>query len=91
MGMGTTAHLGWCAGRHLYAALTGFLLIYYSFGNSTFHLLIPSAVTYLAMLRLRQHAATLSWLVTFSYLLFWCARAILRIGPGGRILPPRNA
>ena len=58
-------------GRHLYSAVTGFLLIYYPFGNSAFALLFPSAVTYLAMLRLRQHAATLSWLVTFSFLLYW--------------------
>ena len=51
--------------------MTGILLIYYPFGNSTFQLMIPAAVTYVAMLRLRLHAATLSWLVTFSYLLFW--------------------
>lgn len=46
-------------------------MLYYPFGNSTAELLIPAAATYVAMLRLRQHATTLAWLVTFSFLLYW--------------------
>lgn len=56
-------------GRHLYSAISGFLLIYYPFGNGCFHAFVPAFFSYLAMLRLRQHAATLTWLITFGYLL----------------------
>ncbi len=55
----------------MYSAATGVLLIYYPFGNSTAELLIPAVATYVAMLRLRQHATTLAWLCTFSFLLYW--------------------
>jgi lysophospholipid acyltransferase len=59
------------AARHVYALVTGFLLIYYPFGNGCFHALVPSLLTYVAMVRIRQHCGTLSWLVTFTYLLIW--------------------
>ena len=70
------------AGRHLYSAVTGVLLVYYPFGNSTAELLIPAAVTYVAMLRLRQHATTLAWLITFGFLLYWCAY-VMALDTGG--------
>ena len=65
------AHICLCAGRHLYALLTGFALIYYPFGNGCFHAFISSGATYLIMWRFRDHAATLAWLVDFMYLIGW--------------------
>jgi lysophospholipid acyltransferase len=57
--------------RHIYAAITGFLLIYYPFGGGVLNALVPAALSYVAMLRFREHAATLTWLTSFGYLL-WC-------------------
>jgi lysophospholipid acyltransferase len=57
--------------RHVYSALSGFLLIYYPFGSGVFNALVPAAFSYLAMLRFREHAGTLTWLTSFGYLL-WC-------------------
>ena len=65
------------AARHLYSAISGFLLIYYPFGNGCFHAFVPAFLSYLAMLRLRQHAAVLSWLITFGYLLYWWSSVVL--------------
>ena len=59
------------AGRHLYAAITGFILIYYPFGSGVLNALVPAALSYVAMLRFREHAATLTWLTSFGYLLWW--------------------
>jgi hypothetical protein len=59
------------AGRHIYAAITGFLLIYYPFGGGVLNALVPAALSYVAMLRFREHAATLTWLTSFGYLLWW--------------------
>ena len=60
-----------CAGRHLYAIGTGFCLIYYPFGNGCFHALVPSTLTYAVMRYLRPQAASLAWLINFSYLIGW--------------------
>lgn len=57
-------------GRHWFAAITGFILIYYPFGNGCFHALVPSILTYLAMVNFREHCGTLTWLITFPYLIF---------------------
>ena len=62
------------AGRHIYAAITGFLLLYYPFGNGVFHLFVPSLLTYLAMHQIQEYSATLSWVISFAYLIAWCAR-----------------
>lgn len=55
--------------RHLFSVLSGFLLLYYPFGNGVFHTVVMSALTYLFMLRFRQHCGTLTWLVVFPYLI----------------------
>lgn len=59
------------AGRHLYNFVTGFVLLYYVFGNSTFFLLVPAMFTYLIMLGVRESCATLAWLVVFSTMIAW--------------------
>lgn len=59
------------AGRHLFAIITGFALLYYPFGNGVFHLLVPSLLTYLVMLQVRENSATLSWVINFAYLIAW--------------------
>ena len=58
-------------GRHFFSLVTGILLLYYPFGNGVVHLLLPSILTYLIMLRIREYAATLAWLVNFGYLISW--------------------
>ncbi|KAK9864166.1 hypothetical protein WJX84_000212 [Apatococcus fuscideae] len=57
-------------GRHLYAALTGFALIYYPFGNGCLHSLGPILLTYLAMIVARPYCGMLAWLIDFSYLVY---------------------
>jgi len=32
---------------------------------------VPAFFSYLAMLRFREHAGTLTWLTSFGYLLWW--------------------
>ena len=55
--------------RHVYAMITGFLLVYYPFGNGCAHALITASVTYFFMLRFRKHCSTLTWVVVFPYLI----------------------
>lgn len=57
------------AARHLYAMITGLLLIYYPFGNGCVHGLVTASVTYFFMLRFRKHCGTLTWVVIFPYLI----------------------
>lgn len=55
----------------MYAIVTGFCLIYYPFGYGCLHALVPSTLTYAAMRFLRPHAASLAWIVNFTYLIGW--------------------
>ena len=59
------------AGKHIYAIVTGFALLYYPFGNGVFHLFVPTILTYLVMLQFQDYSATLSWIVNFTYLIGW--------------------
>lgn len=59
------------AGRHLFAIITGFALLFYPFGYGVFHLLVPTILTYLVMLQIREYSATLSWIINFTYLIAW--------------------
>lgn len=56
-------------GRHPFSIVTGFLLIYYPFGNGCIHAFIPSTLVYVCMLRFRTHCGTLAWLIAFPYLI----------------------
>ncbi|CAK0783622.1 hypothetical protein CVIRNUC_006821 [Coccomyxa viridis] len=56
-------------GKHIYATVTGFALLYYPFGNGVFHLFVPTILTYLVMLQFQDYSATLSWIVNFTYLI----------------------
>ncbi len=67
-------HLRWGhvhAGRHVFSIVTGIALTYYPFGNGIFNLFLPIITTYAIMLQIREYAGTLSWVVNFSYLVFW--------------------
>lgn len=55
--------------RHWYALITGFILIYYPFGNGCLHALVTSSATYFLMVAFRQHCGTLTWLTAFPYLI----------------------
>mmetsp|Transcript_19134 Transcript_19134/g.57764 ORF Transcript_19134/g.57764 Transcript_19134/m.57764 type:complete len:484 (-) Transcript_19134:1770-3221(-) len=57
--------------RHIYAAVSGFALIYYPFGAGVLNAFVPTALAYLTMWRVRQHCGTLTWIIAFGYLL-WC-------------------
>ena len=59
------------AGRHLYAIISGFCLIYYPFGSGCFHALVPSTITYVVMNIWRPQAASLAWIINFTYLIGW--------------------
>ena len=59
------------AGRHVYSLITGFLLIYYPFGNGVFHAFVPAMITYFAMLAFRRQCGKLAWLIDFTYLIGW--------------------
>lgn len=56
-------------GRHAFSVVTGFLLIYYPFGNGCIHAFVPSALVYFCMCRFRTHCGTLAWLIAFPYLI----------------------
>lgn len=60
------------AGRHVFSLVSGFLLIYYPFGNGTFHAIIPSLAVYVCMRRFRRSSGTLAWLIAFPYLILAC-------------------
>lgn len=57
--------------RHVYSAVSGFLLICYPFGLGCLNVFVPTGLSYLMMWRLRQHCGTLTWIIAFGYLL-WC-------------------
>lgn len=56
-------------GRHVYAIVTGFLLIYYPFGAGCFHALVTSTVVYLCMILFPTQCGTLAWFFSFPYLI----------------------
>ncbi len=56
-------------GRHVYAIVTGFLLIYYPFGAGCFHALVTSTVVYLFMTLFPAQCGTLAWFFSFPYLI----------------------
>lgn len=43
------------------------------FAAQVFHALLTSLLTYVAMMRFRQHCGTLTWITVFPYLILWCA------------------
>lgn len=55
--------------RHLFAIVSGFLLIYYPFGNGVAHILIASTLVYVGMRVCPTQAGRLSWLIAFPYLI----------------------
>ena len=55
--------------RHLYALLTGLLLIYIPFGNEILHAVPPAVLTYLAMALAPKRAGLLAWAINFPYLI----------------------
>ncbi|CAL9047598.1 lysophospholipid acyltransferase 1-like [Musa acuminata AAA Group] len=56
--------------RHLYAALSGAVLSYLSFGaSSNLHFLIPMSVSYASMLFIRRYAGAITFFAGFGYLI----------------------
>lgn len=60
------------AGRHIFSLASGFLLVYYPFGNGSFHAVIPSLAVYICMRYFRRTSGTLAWLIAFPYLILAC-------------------
>ena len=53
----------------MFSTVTGFLLVYYPFGNGCIHAFVPSLLVYACMRRFRQRCGTLAWLIAFPYLI----------------------
>ncbi|XP_019156020.1 PREDICTED: lysophospholipid acyltransferase 1-like [Ipomoea nil] len=61
---------GGSSGRHLYAALTGALLSYLSFGfSSNLHFLVPMLLGYASMLLYRPYCGIITFFLAFGYLI----------------------
>ena len=59
-------------GRHLYAAVTGAVLSYLSFGfSSNLHFLVPMLLGYASMVISRKHCGIITFFVAFGYLIGW--------------------
>ncbi|KAG2426844.1 hypothetical protein HYH02_014697 [Chlamydomonas schloesseri] len=56
--------------RHLYAVVTGILIIYYPFGSSIMHVLPMAVAAYLAMLIAPRRAGAIAWCTVFPYLIY---------------------
>jgi hypothetical protein len=57
------------SGRHAYAIVTGFCLLYYPFGNGILHFFVSSAVVYCLMLLAPRNCGNLTWGFAMSYLI----------------------
>lgn len=63
------------AARHLYAAFTGTVLVYYPFGAGIIMAFPPAVLTYLMMSLAPRQAGVLSWAVNFPFLIaLWVSR-----------------
>ncbi|KAL4442125.1 hypothetical protein ABPG77_011386 [Micractinium sp. CCAP 211/92] len=62
-------HVPTVKGRHIFSLASGFLLVYYPFGNGSFHAVIPSLAVYICMRYFRRTSGTLAWLIAFPYLI----------------------
>mmetsp|Transcript_35537 Transcript_35537/g.78847 ORF Transcript_35537/g.78847 Transcript_35537/m.78847 type:complete len:511 (-) Transcript_35537:481-2013(-) len=56
--------------RHLYALVTGVLLVYYPFGDSIIQAFPPAILTYLAILVAPRRCGSLAWFINFPYLIW---------------------
>lgn len=59
------------AGRHLYAFAGGAILTYLCFGNEVVYLYIPVVMAYLSMVLYRKKAGTITFFLTFAFLIYW--------------------
>lgn len=67
--------------RNLYAAATGIVLSYYSFGpEANLFFILPIVVGYGSMLLARRHCAAITFSVAFGFLLIWYVRFVCLIG-----------
>lgn len=58
--------------RHLYAAMTGAVLSYLSFGlSSNLHFLVPMFLGYASMVLCRKYCGTITFFSAFGYLIGW--------------------
>lgn len=58
--------------RNLYAALTGVILSYLSFGfSSNLHFLVPMTCGYASMILYRQRCGLITFVLAMGYLIAW--------------------
>ncbi|CAI0476459.1 unnamed protein product [Linum tenue] len=58
--------------KHMYAALSGAILSYLSFGfSSNLHFLVPMLLGYAAMAVSRAHCGIITFVLGFGYLIGW--------------------
>lgn len=60
--MGPTPAATLRAARHLYALLSGLLLVYFPFGMGITQVALPLVVTYAAMALAPRHCGAIAWL-----------------------------
>jgi len=58
------------AGAHLFAVVTGLLLIYYPFGNGVLHVVPPILITFTALHLVPRYCGTVVWLLCFPHLIY---------------------
>ncbi|GFR42985.1 hypothetical protein Agub_g3984 [Astrephomene gubernaculifera] len=56
--------------RHLYALVTGLLIVYYPFGSGVILVLPMAVAAYLALLLAPRRAGTIAWATVFPYLIY---------------------
>lgn len=64
---------GLCAGRKLFALVSGVALCVYVFGAGILHGALSLAVNWTILHFAPAHAGALSWLFNFPHLVVWCA------------------
>lgn len=67
-------------GRHLYAAVSGAVLSYLSFGfSSNLHFLVPMLLGYASMVLCRKYCGIITYFLGFGYLIGWYSLFIIII------------
>lgn len=65
-------------GRHFYAASTGAILSYLSFGfSSNLHFIVPMLLGYASMVLCRKYCGIITFFLAFGYLIGWYVSFVL--------------
>lgn len=62
-----------CEGAHLFAVVTGLLLIYFPFGSGVLHVVLPILITFAALHLVPRRCGTVVWCLCFPHLIYMYA------------------